>query len=56
MLGSPLSHPPPNPLTITAHHPAAPDRLTYPPYGLTEEKIAIVEGAAWRSGSGGFIT
>ena len=38
------------------HHPAAHGRLAYPLYGLTEEEIAIVEGAAWRSGSGGFIT
>ena len=28
------------------HPPAAPDRLAYPLYGLTEEEIAIVEGAA----------
>lgn len=38
------------------HHPAAHDRLAYPLYGLTEEEIAIVEGAAWRSGSGVFTT
>jgi len=47
---------PPEPPHNHRHHPAAHGRLAYPLYGLTEEEIAIVEGAAWRSGSGGFTT
>jgi len=37
---------PPEPPHDHRHHPAAHDRLAYPLYGLTEEEIAIVEGAA----------
>ncbi|KDE55294.1 hypothetical protein EI28_07910 [Methanoculleus sp. MH98A] len=33
-------------VTHPTQHPAAHDRLAYPLYGLTEEEIAIVEGAA----------